>query len=327
MTDRIRWGILSTANIGRARVIPAIQQSDNGDVVAVASRTAERARTFADQLNIPTAYGSYEELIADPNVDAIYIPVPNSEHAEWSIRCAEAGKPTLCEKPLASNADEAQQIVDEFKSRSLLFAEAFMYRFHPQTQRVKQMIDDGAVGTVHIINAAFTFALRDENNIRLSKELEGGSLMDVGCYCVNAMRHMTGEEPETGQAVAHFGEQTGVDEWLAGTLKFPSNITGHFDSGLRSQRTHMYDIRGSAGRILVEQAFTVPDDQPSTIRYWHGDAYDEIEIPATNHYRLMVEDFADALINNRPPRFDPQDAVENMRVIDMLLASARSAQG
>ena len=324
MTEKIRWGIISTANIGRKRVIPAIQASTNGEVVAVASRDAARAREFADMLDIPTAYGDYDALLNDPNVDAIYNPLPNAQHAEWSIKCAVAGKPTLCEKPLARDADEAQRMVDAFKSRDVLLAEAFMYRFHPQTQRVLAMVNNGEIGTLHTMKGAFTFPLRNEGNIRLSKDLAGGSLMDVGCYCVNVMRLMAGENPVEGHAVAQFGAESRVDEWLAGVLKFPSGAVGHLDCSLRSYRTHTYDLRGSEGRIVVEEGFVMDADKPTTIRHWRGDSYNEIVIPAANSYTLMVEDFADALLNHRAPRYAPQDGVDNMRVIDMLLASARN---
>lgn len=321
MTNKVRWGILSTANIGRKRVIPAIQQSKNGFVHAVASRSAAKAETFARDLAIPRAYGSYQALIDSPEVDAIYIPTPNSEHAEWSIRCAEAGKPTLCEKPLARDAAEAQQMVDAFAKHNVLFAEAFMYRFHPQTQHVKALLEDGAVGEIMSIHAAFTFAIQSEANIRLSRDLAGGGLMDVGCYCVNVMRLMTGEEPQTALAVARMGAESGVDECLAGVLKFPSGIIGHFDCGLRSHRTHTYEIRGTHGRIVVEEGFVMEPDSAPVIRHWRGDDYTEIKIAPANHYTLMAEDFADALINQRPPRFLPQDAANNMRVIDRLLNS------
>ncbi len=321
----IRWGILSTANIGRKKVIPAIQNSRNGEVAAVASRSLDRARAFADELSIPTAYGAYEELIADPDIDAIYNPLPNSEHATWSIRCAEAGKPTLCEKPLASDAREAQKMVDAFATQGVLFAEAFMYRFHPQTQKVRAMVDEGAIGEVQTLSAAFTFPVRDEGDIRLSKPLAGGAVMDVGCYCINVMRLMTGEEPAEAHAAARFGEESQVDELLAGVLRFPSGAVGHFDCSLRAFRTHTYEIRGTTGRIQVEAGFIMPADQAATIRYWQGDAdaYEEIAVPPADHYQLMVEDFADALLENRPPRFPPEDAVRNMEVIDRLLASVR----
>lgn len=323
MSRKVRWGILSTANIGRKRVVPAIQESGNGQVEAVASREVGKARAFAAELNIPKAYGSYEELIDDPNIDAIYNPLPNHLHAEWSIRCAEAGKPVLCEKPLASDAAEAQRMVDAFAERGVLLAEAFMYRFHPQTQRVKMMIQEGALGEVQLIESSFTFRITNDDNIRLRKDMAGGGLMDVGCYCVNVMRFLTDEEPEQVGALAHFGGRSGVDEWLVGMLSFPSGILGHFDCGLRSAFKNSYDVRGTAGRVLVEAAF-VPDMVSGTIlRYWHEDQYEEIKVGPANHYQIMVEDFAGALLDARPPRFPAQDGVHNMQVIDRLLASLR----
>ena len=323
MSHKVRWGILSTANIGRGRVIPAIKESSNGEVVAVASRDLDKARQFAAENDIPTAHGSYEELIANPEIDAIYNPLPNHLHAEWSIRCAEAVKPVLCEKPLASDAAEAQQMVDAFKSRRVLFAEAFMYRFHPQTQRVLQLIAEDAIGELQLLQARFTFAIQSEENIRLSAELAGGAVRDVGCYCINIMRLITGEEPDAVKAMARFGETTGVDETLTGLLSFPSGVLGHFDCGLRSYRSHQCEITGSSGRILIDEAFVASPDRGTMIRVWQDDVYAEVHVPAANHYTLMVEDFGDALLNNRPPRYDPQDGVANMQVIDKLLASAR----
>ncbi len=323
MADKIRWGILSTASIALRRVVPAIQQSHNGEVVAVASRSLEKAQSFASQRNLPKAYGSYEALIDDPDIDVIYNPLPNSEHAAWSMRCAEAGKPVLCEKPLARDAAEAQQMVDAFTSRGIPFTEGFMYRFHPQTVKVKQLVDSGAIGQLNTISAAFTFKMSGEANIRLNRSLAGGSLMDVGCYCINVMRFMTGEEPEHGQALAQMGDESGVDEQFAGVLAFPSGMLGHFDCGFRSIRTHTYELRGTEGRILVEKGFVPEANESTVIRHWHGDDYEEIPIPATNQYTLMAEDFADALLNQRPPRFAPDEGVDNMRVIDMLLGDAK----
>ncbi len=323
MPEKVRWGIISTANIGRNRVIPAIQQSSNGEVVAVGSRDLDRAQAFAADLGIPRAYGSYEELIADPDVDAIYNPLPNSMHAEWSVACAEAGKPTLCEKPFASDAAEAQTMTDAFTSRGILFAEAFMWRFHPQSQKVKALVDSGAVGTINVLNATFDFALGpgSDDNIRLSKPLVGGSLMDVGCYCINFMRLMTGEEPQAGHAIARIGEKSQVDETLTAILDFPSGAVGHFDSSVRTAGAHTYEVRGTAGRIRVAEAFVMPPDKDLVIEHWQGGAYSRITIPAANSYTLMAEDFADALLNNRPPKYAPQDGVNNMMVIDMLVAS------
>jgi predicted dehydrogenase len=322
MPDKIRLGIISTADIGRGRVIPALRHCRNLEVTAVASRSLEKAQAFAKDMGIPIAYGSYEELLAAADVDAIYNPLPNSMHAEWSIKCAEAGKPCLCEKPLASDAAEARTMVDAFASRNILFAEAFMYRFHPQTQRVKQMVESGAVGELREMSAAFSFVMPDEGNIRLSKPLAGGSLMDIGCYCVNVMRLMTGQEPDEVKASARVGQRSGVDEYLSGVLSFPSGVLGHFDCSFRLQWTHTYELRGTKGRIVVEQGFVVPPDRESIIRYWHDDAYEEIKIAAANSYTLMAEDFADALLNHRPPKYPPQDGVHNMEVLDRLYASA-----
>ena len=322
MADRIRWGILSTARIGR-RVIPAIQASRNGEVAAVGSRSLERARAWAAAHEIPRAYGSYEELLADGEIDAIYNPLPNSMHAEWSIKCAEAGLPTLSEKPFASDAADAQRIVDAFERHGLPLAEAFMYRFHPQQAKAQQILAAGDIGELQIINSSFSFPIADEANIRLSKALAGGALMDVGCYCVNLMRFMTGEEPERVSAAAQFGERTGVDEALVGTLQFPSGVIGHFDCGLRAFGQHTYTLKGAQGMIAVPQSFVIDKAVDGILRHWQGDSYSEHVIPAVDQYRLMVEDFADALLIGRPPRFAAADAVSNMAVVDQLLAAAR----
>ncbi len=321
MSNKIRWGILSTARIGR-RVIPAIQASRNGEVAAVCSRSLERAEAWAARRQIPRAYGSYEELLADGEIDAIYNPLPNSMHAEWSIKCAKAGIPTLSEKPFASDAPEAQSIVDAFTERDLPLAEAFMYRFHPQHARAKEILAEGGIGELQIINSSFTFPISNGANIRLSKALAGGALMDVGCYCVNLMRFMTGEEPDRVMAAARFGAQTGVDEALAGSLGFPSGVVGHFDCGLRAAGQHSYTLKGTEGMIAVPQSFVIDKAVDGIVRHWRGDKFSEHIIPAVDQYQLMVEDFADALLDGRPPRFAPSDAVNNMIVVDKLLASA-----
>ncbi len=325
MTGKIRWGILGTANIAYRRIVPAIQSSRNGVVAAVASRSLEKATTFAAEKGIPTAHGSYEALLADPNIDAIYNPLPNSEHAIWSIRAAEAGKPVLCEKPLASDAAEAGQIVDAFANHKLLLAEGFMYRFHPQTLKVKELVESGAVGEVQQISASFTFALRSDENIRLSKALAGGGLMDVGCYPISFMRLLTGQEPSAVRALARKGEASQVDENLAGVLQFPSGVIGHFDCGVRAFRCQPAEVRGTTGRIVLEKAFTMEPNEQPVIRWWHGEEYEEITLPAVNHYTLMFEAFGDALLEGKTYPFSPMDAVANMRVIDQLRAAALGA--
>ncbi|MFC1959585.1 Gfo/Idh/MocA family protein [Chloroflexota bacterium] len=325
MAEPIRWGIISTANIGKNKVIPGIERSYNGVVAAVASRNLESAQAFASELGIPKAYGSYEELIADPDIDAIYNPLPNSLHAEWSIKCAEAGKPSLCEKPLASDAAEAQTIVDAFAQRNVLFAEAFMYRFHPRTEQVKELVNSGAVGDITAIQATFSFDIGGrDGDIRLNKSLAGGALMDIGCYCVNAMRLMTGEEPETVKALAQIGEKSGVDETLVGVMEFPSGAMGHFDCSFRAPFTSTYEIRGSKGRIYVDPAFVPNHTDETTIHYWNDEGHKEIVLPPFDQYQLMAENFASAILTHHEPRFHPQDAVQNMVVIDKLYASLNS---
>ena len=322
MADQIRWGILSTANIGR-RVIPSFHKARNGVVAAICSRDAAKARAFADEVKIPTAYGSYEELLADPNIDAIYNPLPNDLHAEWSMKAADAGKPVLCEKPLTANAAEARQLVDYFKAKGLLLAEAFMYRFHPQTLRVKKMVEDGAVGPVQVINSSFTFRLRHTDDIRLSKARAGGGLMDVGCYCLTIMRLVTGEEPEKLAAFARYNDD-GVDVQTTVSLQFPSGVVGHFDCGVQTSSKQTYDIRGSDGRIFVADAFVIPNSSPTTLRYWKDSEHEAITIPPADEYQLMLEDFSDSLLRGRAPLYPAEDGIRNMEVLDQLRALAEA---
>ncbi len=322
MSRKIRWGILSTSAIGEKRVIPAMQASRNGVVTAVASRDLQRAQEYAQRLNIPRAYGSYEALIADPEVDAIYNPLPAGLHAEWSIRCAEAGKPVLCEKPLASNAAEARTMVETFEKRGILFAEALMYRHHPLTKRAKELVDSGAVGELRLLRGTFSVNIAKQDDIRFFKELGGGALGDVGSYCVSVMRTLTGQEPTRVRAFGQFGAG-GVDEWLAGVLEFPCGALGYFGCSLRSAFDCSYEVFGSTGRLLVDKGTVPSKESEATLRLWTAAGYQEIVIPPADHYQIMVEDFADALIEGRPPYMSPWEGVRNMEVIDRLLASAR----
>lgn len=327
MAGTVRWGILSTATVGRQHVMPAVRASRNGKLAAIASRDLGRAQVCAQQLGIPRAYGAYEELLADPDVDAVYVPLPVSAHAEWCIRCAEAGKPALCEKPLAATAAEAQRMVDAFARRRLPFAEALMYRFHPLTERVEQMVAEGAVGEVRVIQATFCAKCPGEDNIRLRRETGGGALLDVGSYCVSVMRHLTGEEPQRVGALAHVGERSGVDEWLVGTLAFPGGALGSLTCTLRTEFGCCYDVYGTGGRIFVDKGVVPGADGPAVIRRWTDYACHETVVPPANHYLLMVEDFANAVLQRRPVRFDPQDGVRNLKAIDRLLSSAGAEAG
>lgn len=329
MTKKIRWGVLGASRIGR-KVIPSIMAAPNCEVVAVASRSLDKAQAYANELGIPKAFGSYEEMLASGEIDAVYNPLPNDLHAKWSIAAAEHGLAVLCEKPLALNANEAQQLVDAFDSRGLLLAEAFMWRFHPQHAVVKDLIDSGAIGEVKLMNGTFTFALTRDSDIRLNEQQGGGSLMDVGCYPINAMRVILGEEPDGGQAFAQFAKDSNLDLAVSAVLSFPSGVLANLDCGFTANRTNYYDIRGSHGRIRVEPAFIPNSDEVTTIQVWRGEndaEYEAIQVEPANQYTHMAEDFADALLNQRPFRFPVEDAVKNMLVIDNLLASAKGQTG
>jgi predicted dehydrogenase len=318
---KLRWGILGTARIATQSMAPAIAASANGAVVAVASRDKSKAAAAAAKLGVGASYGSYEELLADSSVDAVYVPLPVSMHAEWSIRAAKAGKHVLCEKPLSANAAEARTMAEAFAARKLLLMEGFMYRFHPVTVKVKSMVDAGEVGEVRTIRASFAAGNDDDSDIRMKPEMGGGAMRDVGCYCVNLMRLITGQEPVTVSAVAHIGPKSGVDESVAGALLFPSGVTGSFGCSFRSQYDSSSDIVGSKGRILVDLGGMChwPGTEFS-IKHWKGDAYQEIVCPAANHYTLLAEEFGEAVLSGRPPKYPISDTIANMDVIDRVIA-------
>jgi xylose dehydrogenase (NAD/NADP) len=324
MTEKkIRWGVLSTANIGRAAVIPAIQAARNGEVVAVASRDLEKAKEFAGRLGIPHAHGSYMALLEAEDIDAIYIPLPNSLHREWTIRAAQAGKHILCEKPLALNADECLEMDAAARQHGVILMEAFMYRFHPRTQKALEMVRAGAIGELRMIHSAFTFRLTRPDNIRWNAELGGGSLMDVGCYCVNISRSAAGKEPEVVQAVARWSS-SGVDEQMAGTLQFAGGLLAQFDSALTMERREAYELIGTDGFLAVETAF-LPGEGPVAIEEVHGRRQREkYMVDGADEYQLMVEHFADCVLQGQTPRYTPSEAAANMRVIRALYRSAEN---
>jgi xylose dehydrogenase (NAD/NADP) len=321
----VRWGILSTAGIAVHRFIPGAMASSNGVVAAIASRDRERAATVAAKLGIPRAHGSYEDLLADPEVDAIYNPLPNSMHAEWTIRAADAGKPILCEKPLTRDAAEAGALVEACKQRNVLLMEAFMYRFHPQHARVRALIDGGAIGDLRAVRTAFTFNLSPLNpaNVRLQADLAGGALMDVGCYCVNAARLVFGEEPSLATATWDYRAQFRVEIAMAGALTFSDGRTATFDCGFRAAGKGWYMAVGTTGTIEVPAAF-VPNPDPTLVIITDAQGRHEETIPGVDQYRLEAEEFASCLIEARPPRYPAEDAVANMRAVDALYRSARN---
>ncbi len=323
MTEtKLRWGVLSTSNIGRAAVNPAIQASNNGELLAVASRDEARARDFAEKWGIPTHYGSYEALLADDSLDAVYIPLPNSIHREWTIRAAEAGKHVLCEKPLALNAAQCAEMQAAADANGVKLMEAFMYRFHPRTEKVVDMVRGGTVGELRMITSAFTFRLRNPDNIRLDPELGGGSLMDVGCYCVNVSRTVAGAEPVEVQAVA-VPSSSGVDEQMVGTLRFGDGLFAQFDCSLNMERRETLVMGGTDAYLTVPAAF-LPGTGDVIIEEVRGRGETiQHTVPGDDEYRLMVEHFAGCVLNDQPLRYPAEEAARNMRVIAALYESAR----
>jgi xylose dehydrogenase (NAD/NADP) len=319
---KLRVGVLGTANIGRGATIPALQHSYNNIVLAVASRDEEKARVFAEKQNIPRAYGSYAALLAEEDIEAVYIPLPNSLHREWTIKAAEAGKHILCEKPLALNAAECAEMDEAARQNGVRLMEAFMYRFHPQTEKVLKLIESGVIGEPKLIYSVFTFLLTNPANIRLRPDLGGGSLMDVGCYCVNVSRTVANAEPVEVQAYANWGK-SGVDEEMAGTLRFANGLLAQFSCGLTLERRELYQVAGREGHIDVPAAF-LPGVKDTTVYEHHGrQGFKPHTQSGVDEYQLMVEHFADCVLNDRPFRYPPSEAAANMRVIEALYRSAR----
>ncbi len=324
--SRIAWGVLSTAHIGQALVNPAIRASRNGTLHAVASRDAGRAAQFAIDGHFVSSHGRYEALLEDPAVDAVYIPLPNALHHPWTIRAAEHGKHVLCEKPLAMTAQECLEMTAAARANGVLLMEAFMYRFHPRTAQLVERVRAGAIGEPRVIRSAFTFRLQRPDNIRLSAELGGGALMDVGCYCVNVSRTLLGMEPVEVQAWARFGA-SGVDTELQGALRFPTGAVAQFDCALTLERREMVEVVGSEGSLSIEPAF-LPDVGEALIHERKARTSSALVVPGVNQYQLMVEHFADVVLERRAGRvadvrYPGEEAAANMRVIEALYRSAR----
>ncbi|TYP68985.1 Gfo/Idh/MocA family protein [Paenibacillus methanolicus] len=319
MSRKLRWGIIGCAGIAVRSVIPGIQQSETGEVAAIASRGLAKAQETAETLGIPKAYGSYEELLADGDIDAIYIPLPNHLHMEWTIKAIEAGKHVLCEKPIALNAAEAQRMADASRSAGVHLAEAFMYRYHPAYARVKEIIDSGEIGDIRGIHGTFTFNnAADSGNVRYKREWGGGSIYDVGCYPISAARLLLGEEPVAASVHALLSpEHDNVDMMAAGILEFSNGVALSFDCGMWAAFRNTLEVLGTQGRIELPSAFL-----GSNFFVHTGEGTRVEEQPTLNQYSLQADDFARVVWGEKQARFAPEDAVANMKVIDACLESA-----
>jgi xylose dehydrogenase (NAD/NADP) len=322
--DMIRWGVLSTSRHAAVTWIPALKHSKRGQVVAVASRDEIRAKPYADANGIPKIYGSYAALLADPEIDAVYIPLPNSLHKEWAIRAAEAGKHTLCEKPLSLNAAEAEEMVAAFRKARLKFAEAFQWRHHPQGQTVREMVREGAIGELRLIEGGFSFMLTRPDDIRWNPAQGGGSLYDVGCYPISLARYITGREPLAVTAQAHWGI-SGIDDRVVATMEFPGGVLAHINCGFTLPLRRYYEVVGSTGSLYVNRAYNPKEDALGEVRRYGEDRalVETIRLEALNSYTLIIDDFNAAILEDRDPLFPAEDAILNMRVIDAIFKAAR----
>jgi xylose dehydrogenase (NAD/NADP) len=317
-------GLLSTARINE-HLLAGANASDLVDVVAVASRDTARAEAYAREHSIERAYGSYEKLLADPEVEAVYVSLPNSLHVDWSIRALEAGKHVLCEKPLTRRPEEAERAFSAAESAGGLLMEAFMYRHHPQTARVKQLVGDGAIGELRAIRAAFSFELlaaRDANDVRLNAELDGGSLMDVGCYCVSGARLLAGEpERVLGEAV---WAPSGVDMAFHGTLRFLGDVVAQFHSSLALPFKQELEVLGAEGSLLVEAPWRVDLGGDVFLRRDSGE--ERIEVEDADAYRLELENLAAAIRGDAQLLLGRDDALGQAASMAALYRSADAGE-
>jgi predicted dehydrogenase len=324
---RLRWGVLSTASIGRVKVIPAIQRAPHCEVVAIASRDPALAATVAGELAIPAAHGSYEALLADPNVEAVYIPLPNHLHATWAIAAAEAGKHVLCEKPLALSASDAERMIEVADRAGVLLMEAFMYRLHPSWVAVRELLASGRIGRLTAVQSWFSYYNDDAANIRNIVEVGGGSLYDIGCYSVNLSRMLFGAEPDHVEGMIVRDPISGTDVVTSGLLRFGDGLAG-FTCSTRAEDDQRVDVYGTAGRISVEIPFNIPPDRPTRIFVAAGGDppvaphVETMTFDVADPYTVEADAFAAAVLEGRPVPVPPTDAVANLRVMEALIAAA-----
>lgn len=326
----VRWGILGAANIALQRVVPAMQHSPHTPVIAIASRDLARARLAADRLGIPRAYGSYEELIDDPDIEAIYNPLPNHLHVPWTIRAAEAGKHVLCEKPLALSAKEASQLLEVRARTGVQIAEAFMVRAHPQWAAVRELVAEGRLGELRLIVGHFSYFRRDPDDIRSRLEWGGGAIMDIGCYPVTLSRWLFDEEPTAVIAAVDRDPDLHVDRLASGLLCFPSGQAS-FNCATQLVPSQRMELFGTEGRIELEIPFSPPSDHACRIlvddgTQLGGAAAEAITLPAVDQYRLQAERFSEAVRGVGAVSVTLEDAIANMSVIDALFRSVTSGR-
>jgi len=332
----VQWGIIGCARIAATALIPGIKSSANGDVLAVASRGLEKAQEYARQFDIPRAYGNYEELLDDPEIQAVYVPLPNSLHKEWTIKAAQKGKHVLCEKPIACSAADAEEMSAACRDNGVLLMEAFAQRFHPQYRSAQELIRAGKIGRILRITAAMSRSIYPADDIRMNPNLCGGALMDLGCYCINTARYLIGAEPVSVFATQEIGS-SGVDERTTGTLYFPGGEILQFDTNLYMGDMHFEQgctVYGEKRNIHIPQAFSqldilrfgrMAEAALFTTDYRIGSHQTEtVRVKAVHQWQLELEFFADRVLTQRPIELPGENGVANMRAIDAAVQSART---
>lgn len=326
----LRWGVLSPARIAVRKVIPAIQRAERCEVVALASRDGERARAAAGALGVPRAHGSYEALLADPDVDAVYLPLPNHLHAPWTVEAARAGKHVLCEKPLGTSAEEAQRMVDACRAEGVALMEAFMYRLHPSWVAVRELVRSGRIGRLQAVQSWFSFYNDDPDNIRNVAAYGGGAMLDIGCYLVNLSRMLFESEPDAVHASVVRDPVSGVDVTSGAVLSFGLRVAT-LTCSIRAEPDQRVYAYGTEGHVSVGIPFNIPADRPTEVTVTAGGeppvrpAREVLRFEPADMYALQAEAFARAVLDGEPLPVPPQDAVANLRVIDRILGAVAPA--
>ena len=321
---KVRWGVLSTANIGLEKVLPAMQKGEYCEITAMASQNLERGKAAATQLGIPQAYGSYEELLADDNIDAVYIPLPNHLHVPWTKKALEAGKHVLCEKPIGLNTAEAEDLLACAKKHSQLkVMEAFMYRHHPQWLKAQQLVNEGKIGNLLNIHSFFSYYNADPANIRNMAEIGGGGLMDIGCYCISLARFIFNSEPQRVLGTMEYDPEFKTDRLCSGLLDF-GDQSSTFTCSTQLTSYQRVNIFGTEGRIEIEIPFNAPPDQPCRIWHQQDEKLEEITFELCDQYTIQGDLFSQAILNKTEVPTPLIDSVKNMRVLDAVINSAES---
>lgn len=319
----LNWGILGTAKIAQEKVIPPMQAADHCQVAAIASRNADTARAVAEHLGIPRSHGSYEALLADPAVDAVYIPLPNHLHVDWTIKAAEAGKHVLCEKPIGVDTKDAQRLLAVRERTGVYIQEAVMVRTHPQWLEVRELVGNGAIGRVQAVHGMFSYHKTDPQNIRNVAGYGGGGMLDIGCYPITTSRFVLGMEPRQVAALIEHDPELGIDRLGSALLDFPG-VQATFTYGTQLAPHQCMQFFGDAGWIDVEIPFNAPVDRPCRLALTNGDGRRVIDIESCDQYGVQAERFARAVLAGQPQPVPLEDSLANMRVVDAAFRAGRT---